>query len=85
MCLPYSICESTLCLSVCLLACMRAFVREYVINLFGTLGEGDGFFFFLENSVFKCIAEGIGLIEHHSMEILFCVWIPQDQTCVLQP
>lgn len=39
-------CESTLCLSVCLLACMRAFVREYVINLFGTLGEGDGFFFF---------------------------------------
>lgn len=55
-------------MSVCLLACMCAFVREYVLSLFGTLGEGDGFF---RNNVFKCIAEGIRLIEHHSMEIQF--------------
>lgn len=75
MCLPYSICESTLCLFVCLLAHVRSFVRWVCVkNSLVLWVKGTDF---LENNVFKCIAEGIGLIEHHSMEIWFCVWIPQ--------
>lgn len=62
-------------MSVCLLAHVRSFVRWVCVkNSLVLWVKGTDF---LENNVFKCIAEGIGLIEHHSMEIWFCVWIPQ--------